>query len=341
MMLKAWIVLLGLLSATVPTAAAARPFECGNFPLLGDSLPEAERSKQLQERAFACVQSGRPLEAIALFSELIGQQPENVSAYLNRGSAYLQARQFEAGVADFSHVIALRPAMYEAWYNRGSAFLAAGQYDKAIADLNETIRLKPNFARAYCNRAMGLVRKSDYQKARLDLDKGLQLDPRLAHCYYARGDLAFREENFAKAIEDFTRGLDLNPNAQALVQRGDAYERLDQKTKALMDYKAALALDPHLNSAREGIKRLGREAKKASGSIASPKSAFLGFRLSPHRRLPMVMMVHWQSPGRTREAKKHTMAKSEIDAVEQEKPHNSGCWQRKRIAGRWKRTHVC
>jgi tetratricopeptide (TPR) repeat protein len=339
MMTKAWIVLIGLLSAAVPTSAAQQ-FECGNFPLLGDSLPEAERSKQLQKRAFACVQSGRPLEAIALFSELIGQQPENVSAYLNRGSAYLQARQFEAGVADFSHVIALRPAMYEAWYNRGSAFLAAGQYDKAIADLNETIRLQPNFARAYCNRAMGLVRKSDYQKAQLDLDKGVQLDPRLAHCYFARGDLAFREENYAKAIKDFTRGLDLNPNPHALVQRGDAYERMDQKTKALADYKAALALDPKLNSAREGIKRVSRDAEKASNST-DPKSAFLGLRLSPHRRLPMVMLVHWQLPGGTREAKRHKTAESEIDAVEQERPHNSGCWQRKRIAGRWKRSFVC
>ena len=262
MLVKAWIILLGLVGVALPTAANARSFECGNFPLLGDAVPESERAEQLQKRAFKCVQSGRPLEAIVLFSELIGQQPENVSAYLNRGSAYLQARQFEAGVADFSHVIASRPTMYEAWYNRGSAFLVAGQHDKAIADLTETIRLKPNFARAYCNRAMGLVRKSDYEKALLDLDKGIQLEPNLAHCYFARGDLAFREEKFSKAIEDFTRGLDLNLNAQALLQRGDAYERLDQKTEALADYKAALALDSRLSSAHERIKRLNRKAEK-------------------------------------------------------------------------------
>ena len=109
MLVKAWIILLGLVGVALPTAANARSFECGNFPLLGDAVPEAERAEQLQKRAFKCAQSGRPLEAVVLFSELIGQQPENVSAYLNRGSAYLQARQFEAGVADFSHVIALRP----------------------------------------------------------------------------------------------------------------------------------------------------------------------------------------------------------------------------------------
>ena len=103
----------------------------------------------------------------------------------------------------------------------------------------------------------------------------------------------------------------------------------------------ALALDPQLSSAREGIKRVSHEAKKASDSIASQKNASLGSRLSPHHRSPMVMMVHWQLPGGTRDAKKDKTTKPEVDAAKQEKPHNSGCWQRKRIAGRWKRTYVC
>ena len=44
----------------------------------------------LLQRAMACVREGKPIQSIALFSELIGIQPENLDAYLNRGSAYMQ-----------------------------------------------------------------------------------------------------------------------------------------------------------------------------------------------------------------------------------------------------------
>jgi tetratricopeptide (TPR) repeat protein len=141
-----------LLSLVSP--AAAETFGCGQFPLLDDSFPEDQRAQILLKRALTCVKEGKPHQSIALFSELIGLQPGNVDAYLNRGSAYIQSGQFELGVADFSHIIAVKPDAMEAWYNRGTAFVVARQYDRAIADLNEAIRLRPDSARAYCNRAL-------------------------------------------------------------------------------------------------------------------------------------------------------------------------------------------
>ena len=68
--------------------------------------------------------------------------PDNMDGYLNRGSAYIQARQFELGLSDYSHVIRMHPEITEAWYNRGTTFVLLGQDDAGIADLNEVIRLK-------------------------------------------------------------------------------------------------------------------------------------------------------------------------------------------------------
>lgn len=50
MLVKAWTILLGLVGVALSTAEAAQTFECGNFPLLGDAVPEAERADQLQKR---------------------------------------------------------------------------------------------------------------------------------------------------------------------------------------------------------------------------------------------------------------------------------------------------
>jgi tetratricopeptide (TPR) repeat protein len=141
-----WRVALIALTLTVSSGVSAATDSCGNSPFFDDSVPKEQRADMLLQRAMACVREGKPIQSIALFSELIGIQPENMDAYLNRGSAYIQSGQFELGIADFSHVISLKPDAMEAWYNRGTAFVAAHQYDRAIADLNEAIRLKPDTA---------------------------------------------------------------------------------------------------------------------------------------------------------------------------------------------------
>ncbi len=248
-MLGAWLFVLA-------TPAFAENLECGSFPLLDDAIPQEQRAERLLKRATTCVQEGRPLEAINLFSELIGLQPDNETAYLNRGNAYIQVGQFALGIADYSQVIAMKPDMPQAWYNRGTAFVAAGEYERAIADLSQAIRLDPGQARAYCNRGMSYLRKSDYDKALEDLDLGIQKDGKLAHCYYARGELLAGKGDYRKAIEDLTAGIGLKPTVEGFIRRAAAYERVRETDNALADYQAALKLDPRSKAAQAGAQRI-------------------------------------------------------------------------------------
>lgn len=156
-----WKLTLIALILTASSGANAATYSCNSSPFYDESVPDKQRADVLRQRAMACVREGKPIQSIALFSELIGIQPESSDAYLNRGSAYIQTGQFELGVADYSHVISLKPDATEAWYNRGTAFVVAHQYDRAIADLSEAIRLKPDSARAYCNRGLAYMGKSD------------------------------------------------------------------------------------------------------------------------------------------------------------------------------------
>ncbi len=248
-----------LLLLTFPAQAAAENFRCGSFPLLDDTISKEERADRLLRRAIACVQEGKPMESIAVFSELIGLDPDNETAYLNRGNAYIQTGQFELGIADYSHVIAKNPSLAQGWYNRGTAFVAARQYERAIADLTEAIRLKPDEARAYCNRGMSYLRKSHYERALADLNAGIEKDGTIALCYYARGDLSLHTEKYQDAVGDLTRGLRLKPTVEGYIQRAAAHERLCETDNALADYKEALRLDPRSNAARAGAQRLSAQ----------------------------------------------------------------------------------
>ncbi len=246
-----------VLLLTAPPAVAAAP-SCSGDPV-DASLPESARTEQLALRAFSCIRTGKPVQAIAFFSEQIGIDPGNAQAYLNRGSAFVRARQIDAGLADYTRVVELAPDRYEGWYNRGAAHLAARRYHDAIADLTEAIRLKPDLAHAYCNRGLGYLRKAEYAKARADFEKGLQFDEGLPLCYLGRGEIHFANGNDRNAVRDLTRGINLKPTAEALVRRATAYERLGLQDKALKDFKSALLLHPRLREAETGIARLSGE----------------------------------------------------------------------------------
>ena len=252
--------LLTLAVSLTSSASFAEAVRCGSFPLPDDdNATKEQRIMKLQARGIACIREGKVMQSITTYSEIIGLDPGNTDAYLNRGSAYIQARQFELGLADYSHIIQIKPTVIEAWYNRGTAFVAARQFDAGIADLTEVIRQKPDYERAYCNRGMAYSEKSEYEKALQDLNTGIEKGS-VPLCYFVRGELYFRKADYARAVEDFTEGLRLKPEyPQALVQRGRSYEQLGQREKALADFEAALSNAPRFIDAQEGIKRLRGE----------------------------------------------------------------------------------
>jgi Flp pilus assembly protein TadD len=84
-------------------------------------LPNEERARVLTENGEACLRKGKALQSIALFSELIGLDPENALAYFYRGNAYLRVGQSDWGIADLDQAIKLKPDLTAAWHNHGTA----------------------------------------------------------------------------------------------------------------------------------------------------------------------------------------------------------------------------
>ena len=92
--------------------------------------------------------------AIRDYTTALRLDPSLAEAWINRGIAWYDKRQFGRAVADASEAIRLRPGLAEAWNNRSLAHHKIGQYDLALRDFEETIRLEKNYGNALINRAM-------------------------------------------------------------------------------------------------------------------------------------------------------------------------------------------
>src|SRR5262245_66433587 len=109
-----WLLILSILALWPNFAVAVE--KCGNLPPLEEGLTKEEKVDALLKRAAACIHEGKLYQTIAILSELIGLDPNNMEGYLNRGNAYIQTQQYELGLSDYSHVIRLHPETAEAWY---------------------------------------------------------------------------------------------------------------------------------------------------------------------------------------------------------------------------------
>jgi tetratricopeptide (TPR) repeat protein len=114
------------------------------------------------------------------------------------------------------------PAM-DLLLGRGQSAMAAGAPDRAIAHFSALIDHAPEFAEAWNARATA---------------------------YFQTGDLG-------PSVADIAHVLQLNPrHFGALSGLGMIFEQLGRPEKALEVYRAALAINPHMQDVRDAVKRL-------------------------------------------------------------------------------------
>jgi tetratricopeptide (TPR) repeat protein len=189
--------------------------------------------------------------AIALFTEALGNHPDNAHALAGRAWAHLGKRQWQKAVADSTAALRLDPQLALAYNARGDAQAGLKHFDAALADLDEAIRLEPRSATAYCDRARVRYARADHADEGLaDLTEALRLDPTFAAALSLQAMIFYESKRYDEAIDASDRALASDPqDAAAYLWRG--YARLG---KGLIhageaDIQNALKLDPGLVSA--------------------------------------------------------------------------------------------
>jgi tetratricopeptide (TPR) repeat protein len=135
-------------------------------------------------------------EAISACSRLISAGDLGnftAPAFYNRGTAYTQKSDLDAGMKDFNEALRIDPKFAAAYTERGTVYWLRGKPDLAIADWTEAIRLAPNYPNPYLNslpymnRGAAYVGRHEFEKAIADLDQAIRLDPQNGSAFSNRG----------------------------------------------------------------------------------------------------------------------------------------------------------
>lgn len=156
----------------------------------------------------------------------------------------------------------ISPAAME-HYNRGTRLMREGELAAAVSAFDDAIELCSIFQEALSNRGLAKVQLRQTRRGLDDLNAAVALDPTDIYALMNRGQTYMLIEEWASAIDDFSRVLGIRPDDPsthvAYPKRAQSHEKLGQFTRAIQDWRSALAKseDPTVRSwIQERIRKL-------------------------------------------------------------------------------------
>lgn len=219
-------------------------------------MPQA--AAPLAGRGRVHLATGRPHAAIRDFSRAVTADPRFATAYRSRAEAKLDIMRAPDAIEDLSRAIAFDANNPELYLLRGQAYLAADNVGAALKDLTQVVTLDPNSARGYAARGLASGVAQNYEEAFADLNRAIELDPRSGTAFAYRAVIYKMSGQTDVGVKDAETAEKLDPDgAEVLWAKAEIEEAQGRTEQAIADFKKAIALQPRLKLAADGLQRVG------------------------------------------------------------------------------------
>ncbi|MCM1981542.1 tetratricopeptide repeat protein [Lyngbya confervoides] len=245
----------------------------------------ARNSYQVSDQVAADLM-GQEVEEFNQSILLVEKTPirRNAKDWIELGSQYWRARQYQEAVEAFDEAIAQNPDYtYLAWYGKslalggqedygnsieaakratqlnrnyvpgldwlGSIYRVNQDFESALQAIEQAIQLRPQDANLWNNKGLILSDLERYEEARTAMDQAVRLAMRPA--FLSNRGLALSSlQRYEEAIADYTQAIQLDPKAtKVYYNRGIAFYNLKRHEEAIADYTQVLQIDPKYTQA--------------------------------------------------------------------------------------------
>jgi Flp pilus assembly protein TadD len=209
------------------------------------STPQAEPVAQAPParldplvRARDLVAQGKVNEAVALYRELLLDEPENLKAYNNLGLLYEGMGRFDRALELFETAHAIEPDNVGVLSNVGGALVGLGRFEDAERELRRALKLDPENVDVRVNLGILFFRRGQYALAENELRWVCEQDEGHATAHYYRGEALNRLNKVDKAIEVLERAAVLQPgNAKIYHTMGILFDKKHMPAEAARMYR--------------------------------------------------------------------------------------------------------
>lgn len=123
------------------------------------------------------IRQGRWDEALKNYDEAVKAAPKNPNLRIKYGSLLLLRGNVDLAIEHLDQAVILSPGNAEAWLRRGDAYYEKKDWQQAGVSYQQTVALSPvRYPDAYIGLGQVLIELKDYQKARFNFTKAVALE---------------------------------------------------------------------------------------------------------------------------------------------------------------------
>ncbi len=182
-------------------------------------------------------------EAIADLRDVVRQEPDIASGYLELGRALVHTRQYYEALPVLHTAAEKNPKSGMAHYELGLALIKTGQWEAALPEMQAAVVCTPNSAQLHFYAGAVHLRLSHIPEATAEFESALKIEPDhfLANLKY--GEMLFREGDAVTALPKAVRAAKANPKSmEAHAFLADVYQQLGQLQNATRERAKAAQL---------------------------------------------------------------------------------------------------
>lgn len=200
-------------------------------------------------------------EALPIY-RTINDKLGEINCISSLGEIHVELKEFDAAINLHEQAIKIAETLSprieaEAINSMANAYEMQKKFTKALELYMKAIQLSPRQAHLWRNRARLYIKIKEPEKASHDLEEATRLQPDNAYLSLRRGDLAILLNNYSKAIEHFSAALDLFPRMNyAYFGIGIANLRMQKNNEALIAYQKGLEFTESASELEDPIEEL-------------------------------------------------------------------------------------
>ena len=205
----------------------------------------ASRATQLLQQALALHQTGKLLEAEAIYQQILLIDARHFDALQFLGMIKRSTGELQQALDLLSLAASINPAHAIIHASLGNVLLDLGRHADAIASYDRFLLAKPDFAEVLNNKANALSALGREAEAMTCYEQALRQQPDFPDAYFNRGNLYMDMRRYALALDDYEQVLRVNAtHFQSWNNRGNALLKLERLPDARQSYQQGLSIAP-------------------------------------------------------------------------------------------------
>lgn len=220
---------------------------------------EREKADSHYNIGVARLASGNAKQAIAEFSQAIGDSSDNPAYHNALGLAYLVEHRTDLAIASLQRAVELDPKFSDAYNNLGSAYVQRAEYDQAIKAFTQALSnpayLSPEQAHLNLGNIYGIQGRA--ADAVVEFKRALDVAPDFAEAHNRLGHVYLVQGRLELAIAELTLAIKQAPDlATAYQSLGFAHLSAGEKDRARQAFQKVVELSQTSEMAAEAMRQI-------------------------------------------------------------------------------------